>query len=163
LSETRYETSLNLYLARRQKRRLWVIFAGICILACVAGLVFFALRDTVSFFRVPSDITAEDRVLQTRLRLGGYVEKGTVKHIADTQVRFRVTDFRNSEQVYFNGILPDLFREGQGVIVEGRFDASGIFIAGRVLARHDEKYVPKDLADRLKAQGLWEEYLNSDR
>lgn len=163
MSEAAHKTSLKSPFARRRKRRLWIVVAGVCILACAVGLIFFALRDTASFFRLPSEITQADRASQTPLRLGGYVEKGSVKRDAGPAVRFRVTDLRSSEPVFFNGILPDLFREGQGVIVEGRFNASGVFIAGRVLAKHDEKYVPKDLADRLKAQDLWEDYLKRDR
>lgn len=152
-----------MHLARRRKRRFFILVLGICILAFAVGLVFFALHGTASFFRTPSEITDMDRKSHAALRLGGYVEKGTIERDAETGVRFRVTDLRSSQEVRFNGILPDLFREEQGVIVEGSFDTSGIFTAERVLAKHDEKYIPKDLADRLKAQGLWEDYLNHDR
>jgi len=162
MSKSWPKVSTQHYAGRRRKRRLQLVTAGVCVLACALGLIVFAMRDTASFFRVPSDITAADKALHKPLRLGGYVQTGTVERHEGTQVNFNVTDHRKTQAVRFNGILPDLFREGQGVIVEGRFDASGMFIAERVLAKHDEKYVPKDLADRLQAQGLLEEYLHSD-
>lgn len=145
------QVSLNLYLQRRRKRRIVIIISGLCFLAALVALIFYALQDKASFFRIPSEITAEDKASHRLLRLGGYVENGSVKRETSTNIHFTVTDFHHSQDVYFNGILPDLFREGQGVIAEGRFDDKGLFAAERVLAKHDEKYVPKDVSDRIKA------------
>ncbi|RCL00199.1 MAG: cytochrome c-type biogenesis protein CcmE [Candidatus Tokpelaia sp. JSC189] len=151
-----------IHLAQCRKRRFFIFIFGVCILPFVVSLVFFALRDTINFFRIPSEINDLDRRSHAILRLGGYVEKGTVQWDAEAGIRFRVTDMHRSQEVRFNGILPDLFREEQGVIVEGSFDTSGVFVARRVLAKHGENYMPKDLVDRLKVQGLWEDYLNHD-
>jgi len=147
------QTSLSLYLRRRRRRRIGIIIAGLIALAVIVALIFFALQNKASFFRVPSDITAADLASPRQLRLGGYVAKGSVRHGPGAEVDFAITDFHRERQVRFNGILPDLFREGQGVIAEGHFDQSGLFIAERVLAKHDEKYVPKNVADRIKAAG----------
>jgi len=145
------QTSLNMYLKRRRRRRLALVFCGLCFIAAITALIFYALQDKAGFFRIPSDITAEDKSGRRLLRLGGYVEPGSVERASGTDMRFYVTDFHQRQQVRFNGLVPDLFREGQGVIAEGRFDADGLFIADRVLAKHDENYVPKDVADRIKA------------
>ncbi|KAA6206427.1 MAG: cytochrome c maturation protein CcmE [Candidatus Tokpelaia sp.] len=145
------QTSLNLYLKRRRRRRIIIIISGLCFMVVIVALIFYALQDKAGFFRIPSDITAADKISHRLLRLGGYVENGSVKRETGANIRFYVTDFHHKQEVRFNGILPDLFREGQGVIAEGRFADNGVFIADRVLAKHDEKYVPKDVADRIKA------------
>ncbi|MCB1490855.1 MAG: cytochrome c maturation protein CcmE [Rhodobiaceae bacterium] len=141
----------------RKKRRLMLIgFAGI-VLAGAAALVLTALQDEIVFFRTPTDI-AEHKVTEgTRLRIGGLVEKGSVKREQGETVMFAVTDTANSVEVTYTGILPDLFREGQGVVAEGTLEPSGLFVADTVLAKHDEKYMPKEVVDALKAQGVWEE------
>ncbi|GAA4660118.1 cytochrome c maturation protein CcmE [Bartonella pachyuromydis] len=113
------------------------------------SLIIYAMRNTVSFFRTPSEITREDILTGYPLRLGGFVEKGTVEHIGEVGIVFFVTDNIKHEKVIFNGVLPDLFREGQGVIVEGYFDKQGVFIGTRILAKHDETYMSKETADRL--------------
>jgi len=144
------QTSLNIYLRRRRARRWLIIIAGAIFIAAIVLLIFYGLRNKASFFRTPSEITAEDRLSHRQMRLGGYVEKGSVKRGGGAEIQFKVTDFKHDEPVEFNGILPDLFREGQGVIAEGNFDKTGQFIADRVLAKHDEKYVPKDISDKIK-------------
>jgi len=160
-----YDTKafLKMQLVQERKRRFSVFVLGSCILGFVIIIVFFILRDSVNFFRTPSEITDLDRRSHASLRIGGCVEKGTLQYDAKTGIRFKVIDMHSSQEVYFNGILPDLFREGQGVIVEGFFDTFSVFTAMRVLVKHDENYIPKDLVDRLKAQGLWADYLKHDR
>lgn len=146
------QASLHIYLKKRRRRRALIIFIGLVFMTAITALIFYALRDKAGFFRIPSEITAADKASQRLLRLGGYVEKGSVARSKDSaEIRFAVTDFHHSQAVVFKGILPDLFREGQGVIAEGRFDAAGGFIAERVLAKHDENYVPKDVSERIKA------------
>lgn len=142
--------SLKLVLKRRKKEQALMILSCLCILVIAAGLIVYAMRNTVSFFRMPSEITKEDILMGHSLRLGGFVEKGTIEYLEKRKVTFFVTDGLKREKVIFEGILPDLFREGQGVIVEGCFDKHGLFIATRVLAKHDETYMPKETADRLR-------------
>ncbi|MDD9330301.1 MAG: cytochrome c maturation protein CcmE, partial [Bartonella sp.] len=115
----------------------------------VTGLTLYMIRNTANFFRMPSEITREDILMGRSLRLGGFVEKGTVEYSGNMQVTFFVTDNLKHEKVIFTGILPDLFREGQGVIVEGYFNKQRIFIGTRILAKHDETYMSREMADRL--------------
>lgn len=144
-------------ISKRRRTRFIMIIIGIVVLAAAVALVLYALRGTTSFFRMPSEVTADDIQSHRPLRLGGFVEKGSVQYSAGAKVNFIITDYTKTERVEFTGILPDLFREQQGVIVEGHFENPGDFIASRVLAKHDENYIPKDIADRLKQQGLWKE------
>jgi cytochrome c-type biogenesis protein CcmE len=109
---------------------------------------------------MPADLAAATLPAGQRIRLGGLVEKGTILRGQGTDVRFAVTDMENSVKVVFNGILPDLFREEQGVITEGKFGADGVFVADSVLAKHDETYMPKEVAESLKARGVWQETTN---
>lgn len=157
-NELHTRASIQKGLRRRKTKRLFMILGGLFVLAIATGLVLYAMRGTASFFRMPSEITAEDIQSARPLRLGGFVEKGSVEKKDGTKVLFVITDFSHRENVQFDGVLPDLFREGQGIIAEGHFNQDGNFIADRVLAKHDETYVPKDIVDRLKAQGLWEAY-----
>ena len=106
---------------------------------------------------MPADLTTASLQPGQRIRLGGLVEKGHVERGQGATVAFSVTDNQKDVKVSYTGILPDLFREGQGVITEGSFDANGVFVADSVLAKHDENYMPKDVADKLKAKGVWEE------
>ncbi|AGF74274.1 cytochrome c-type biogenesis protein CycJ [Bartonella australis AUST/NH1] len=154
--------SLKLLLKRRKQRRFVMILLCLVVMAVATGLILYAMRNTVSFFRTPSEITREDILTGRSLRLGGFVEKGTVKYSGKTKVTFFVTDHVKHEKVVFDGILPNLFREGQGVIVEGYFDEQGLFIGTRVLAKHDEVYMPKEIADRLK-QHSTERQFDRDR
>ncbi len=114
----------------------------------------FAFSQSIAYFYVPGDLAKASVPPGTRIRLGGLVEDGTVKRGEGSTVTFTVTDTLSTVPVTYTGILPDLFREGQGVVAEGTFGADGLFIADTVLAKHDETYMPKDVADRLKAQGV---------
>jgi len=139
----------------RKQKRLAVILGGLAMLGVAAGLVLYALRDTIVFFYTPSEVVQKNVQPGTRMRLGGLVEKGSVTKADGAKVNFIITDMTKTMNVSYTGQLPDLFREGQGVVAEGSMDASGTFVADTVLAKHDEKYMPKDVADRLKAQGVW--------
>ncbi|MCZ6913628.1 MAG: cytochrome c maturation protein CcmE [Rickettsia endosymbiont of Ixodes persulcatus] len=141
----------------RKQKRLTVIAGGLAVLGLAAALVLFALQQKIAFFRMPSDIQASDIQSQSRFRLGGLVEKGTVVRGEGTKISFSVTDKIKSIPVTFEGILPDLFREDQGVVIEGMFTPAGAFVADSVLAKHDENYMPKEVADSLKAKGIWQE------
>ncbi len=139
----------------RKQKRLSVVLAGVGVLALAAGLVMYALNDTIVFFVTPSELVQKHIEPGQRFRLGGLVEeKSWVKGATNT---FAITDTAKSVPVTYTGILPDLFREGQGVVAEGKLDGTGTFVADTVLAKHDEKYMPKDVADKLKEQGLWNE------
>lgn len=141
--------------AGARKRRRMALFAVIAVaLAGAAALILNAFRDTLVFFRTPSEIAERGEAPGARLRLGGLVKQGSVVHDGAT-VRFVVTDMKKDLPVTFTGLLPDLFREGQGVVAEGAVGQDGVFKADNVLAKHDENYMPKDVADRLKAQGEW--------
>lgn len=141
----------------RKQKRLSVILGGLGVLGVALGLVLYALRDTIVFFYTPSEIAEKGVQPGQRLRLGGLVEKGSVKKEGGTTVQFVVTDTIKSMPVTFTGQLPDLFREGQGVVAEGKIDSAGNFVADTVLAKHDENYMPKEVADKLKEKGVWQE------
>jgi len=116
----------------------------------------FALEDSIVFFYSPSDV-AEKRIKPgQRIRLGGLVEEGSVKRGEKTTVQFTVTDTAKTISVMYTGVLPDLFREGQGVVTEGKLGSDGVFIADSVLAKHDENYMPPEVAEALKKQGVWQ-------
>lgn len=142
----------------RKQKRLSIIAAGAVFLAGSAALVTSALREQIVFFNSPTDVLAQPLAPGTRVRLGGLVEKGSVERGVNSAVTFLVTDTNASVKVRYVGILPDLFREGQGVVTEGTFSADeGTFLADSVLAKHDENYMPKEVADSLKAQGVWQD------
>ena len=135
-------------------QRLAFISLGFLLLAGAVALVLTAFQDNLVFFHSPTDLKTKVISAEQRLRVGGLVEEGSVKQIADANVRFTVTDLANSVQVNFRGILPDLFREGQGIVAEGRYNNS-VFVASEVLAKHDETYMPPEVADALKRAGEW--------
>lgn len=135
--------------AKRRRRWLLAVLAACVLLAWAAMMGVMALSGATSYYRTPAEITREDRGGAVRLRLGGIVEKGSVHYGEGAQVHFRVTDCRMSEAVEFSGVLPDLFREEQGVVAEGRF-VNSLFIADTVLARHDERYMPKEVAEKIE-------------
>ncbi|MDP4822649.1 MAG: cytochrome c maturation protein CcmE [Aestuariivirgaceae bacterium] len=141
----------------RKQKRLTLLAGGLAVLAVAAGLVLFAMRDSIVFFYTPSDIAEKQIAPGTRIRLGGLVEQGSFKKADGAVVNFTVTDTLKTIPVTYTGQLPDLFREGQGVVAEGRMDAAGLFVADTVLAKHDENYMPKELADSLKEKGVWQE------
>jgi cytochrome c-type biogenesis protein CcmE len=139
----------------RKQRRLSVI-AGLGAVVVVAfGLILFALRDQIVFFYSPSEIREKAVAVGTPVRLGGLVKTGSWTRQGD-QNAFVVTDGTTDLTTHFTGILPDLFREGQGVVVEGAMGGDGSFAATNVLAKHDEKYMPKEVVDELKSKGEWQ-------
>lgn len=143
-------------MTRKQKRGAIILF-GLSVLAIAVGLVTFALRDEILYFHSPSDIVAKPVAPGTRIRLGGLVKENSVVRGEETTVTFSISDGEESVGVSYTGILPDLFREGQGVIVEGAFVAnSAQFVADTVLAKHDENYMPKEVAESLKKKGVWQ-------
>jgi cytochrome c-type biogenesis protein CcmE len=139
----------------RKQTRLTFILAALCLLSLAVGLIMFGLRDSIVFFYTPSEIGQKHVASGTHIRLGGLVENGSLVKGADGQVTFNITDHTKTMQVTYKGLLPDLFREGQGVVTEGITGPDGIFKADVVLAKHDEKYMPKEVVDKLKAQGEW--------
>jgi cytochrome c-type biogenesis protein CcmE len=139
-------------MTRKQKRGV-LIGGGVATLAVALILVLFALKDSVVFFHTPSDVIEKGVHAGERIRLGGPVEKGSVTHDGTT-VHFKVTDTIKDIPVSFTGVLPDLFREGQGVVTEGVLDGKGNFTADSVLAKHDENYMPKEVAQALEARGV---------
>jgi cytochrome c-type biogenesis protein CcmE len=134
-----------------------MIGGALAVLAIAAGLVLNALRDSIVFFTTPGGIAEKHIAPGQRFRLGGLVENGSLVRSENLKVKFQVTDGKTTVPVTFQGILPDLFREGQGVISEGSLDASGVFKADTVLAKHDETYMPKAVADELKKEGHWKD------
>ncbi|HVX75851.1 MAG TPA: cytochrome c maturation protein CcmE [Bradyrhizobium sp.] len=142
----------------RKQRRLTLIGCSLAVLGIAVALVLNALRDSIVFFSTPSMIAEQHIQPGRRFRLGGMVEKGSVVRGANLAVTFKVGDGGDiTVPVTYKGILPDLFREGQGVVAEGALDSSGVFRADTVLAKHDETYMPKDVADALKKQGHWKD------
>jgi cytochrome c-type biogenesis protein CcmE len=139
----------------RRRRRLTLIGIAALVLSLAAALALSALRDSIVFFVTPSELAAKPIQPGSRFRLGGLVEEGSVIHNG-TEVRFRVTDGGANLPVTYKGLLPDLFREKQGVVAEGKLDASGVFVADTILAKHDERYMPKEVADALKKEGHWQ-------
>jgi cytochrome c-type biogenesis protein CcmE len=141
----------------RKQRRLVLIGGSMGVLALAAVLVLTALNDSIVFFNSPTDVAEKHIQPGSRIRLGGLVKPGTLERGEKLAVRFEVTDGNRAIPVNYQGILPDLFREGQGVIAEGTLEPGGAFKAESVLAKHDENYMPKEVADALKKQGHWKE------
>jgi cytochrome c-type biogenesis protein CcmE len=141
----------------RKQRRLVLIGAAVGVLAIAAALVLSALRDSIVFFNSPSDIVEKGIAPGTRIRLGGLVQPGSVVRGDGVTVRFDVGDGNRTIPVAYKGILPDLFREGQGVVAEGILENANLFRADTVLAKHDETYMPKEVAEALKKQGHWKD------
>lgn len=140
----------------RKGKRLSVIAGGMTFLAVAVALTFVALGQKASYFYMPADLAAAHVAPGQRFRLGGLVATDSVKRGNDATVRFGVTDGEGTVEVTYTGILPDLFREGQGIIAEGALGPDGLFRADSVLAKHDETYMPREVADALKAKGVWE-------
>jgi cytochrome c-type biogenesis protein CcmE len=137
----------------KKRRRIQMVLIGAVLLAAATAVVGYAMRDGIEFFRSPSQVAAQPPRAGERFRLGGLVAEGSVVRDGG-EIRFAVTDGGASLPVVFAGIPPDLFREGQGVIATGRFEG-GTFVASEILAKHDERYMPKEVADALKAQGMF--------
>ena len=138
---------------RRRDQRLMIIGVAGAVLVLAATLTFAGLRESVVYFVAPSELSEKAEAGQ-RVRLGGLVVEGTVER-AGNIATFSVTDGATSVQVRYEGQLPDLFREGQGVVCEGRWQPGQPFIADRVLAKHDENYMPREVAEALKQRGEW--------
>src|SRR5712691_2593770 len=141
----------------RKQRRLAMIAGGVGVLAAAVLLVLFAMKDSIVFFNSPTDVMEKRIAPGARIRLGGLVAPGSVTRGDALAVRFDVTDGNRAIAVAYQGILPDLFREGQGIVAEGALDGAGVFKADNVLAKHDETYMPKEVADALKKQGHWKD------
>ena len=138
----------------RKQKRLTMILGGLAIIGLAVGIILYALSGTITFFHTPSDLAETGVKPGQRIRLGGMIEAESVKKSAGTITTFNVTDQIKTITVSYNGILPDLFREGQGVVTEGMLQTDGTFIADTVLAKHDENYMPRELAESLKEKGV---------
>ncbi len=139
---------------KRKHKRLTFVIVAMALLAVAAGLILSAFEENIVFFYSPTDVAEKKIAEDRRIRLGGLVEEGSVKKTGGANVTFRVTDLTTAIAVTYKGLLPDLFREGQGVIAEGRLK-DGVFQADEVLAKHDETYMPPEVADALKKSGQW--------
>jgi cytochrome c-type biogenesis protein CcmE len=139
-----------------KRKRLWLLVGSLGVLGVAVALVLSALSDNLVFFYSPTQVAEKHPGPGRRLRIGGLVEQGSVKKDGQ-EVRFTVTDLKQSLSVVYRGLLPDLFREGQGVVAEGSMGADGVFTAREVLAKHDEKYMPPEVAKALKESGRWQE------
>lgn len=140
----------------KKQRRIQVIVVAALALVLATGLIGYAMRDGINFFRAPSQIIAEPPAPTEVFRLGGLVEEGTLVRGQSETVTFSVTDGGASVPVSFTGVLPDLFGENQGMIGTGRY-VNGVFEATEILAKHDEDYMPKEVVDALKEQGVYQE------
>ena len=152
-----YETRKQGRRMTRKQRRLTIIGGSLAVLAVAAALVLNGMRDSIVFFSTPAMVAEKHIPAGRRFRLGGLVQPGSLVRGDNLAVTFQVADGSATLPVSYKGILPDLFREGQGVVAEGALDASGVFKADTVLAKHDETYMPKDVADALKKQGHWKD------
>lgn len=142
----------------RKRRRLWILLLAAVGLGTATALTLAAFQDHLVFFYTPTDLATKPVPRDRSVRIGGLVEQGSVQRVAGTtETRFVVTDLEKSVPVVFAGALPDLFREGQGVVANGRLGADGVFRASEVLARHDENYMPSEVAEALKRSGRWNE------
>src|SRR6201982_2978397 len=141
----------------RKRRRFTIIGGSLAVLAVAAAVVLNAMLDSIVFFSTPTMVAEKHIQPGKRFRLGGLVQPGSLVRGDNLAVSFSVADGSAKLPVSYKGILPDLFREGQGVVAEGALDASGVFRADTVLAKHDETYMPKDVADALKKQGHWKD------
>jgi cytochrome c-type biogenesis protein CcmE len=137
-----------------KRKRLYIVGLALLFLGAAAALVLTAFEDNIVFFYSPTDLAEKGVGPGRTVRIGGLVADGSVVK-SDATVTFTVTDLNKSVEVAYTGILPDLFREGQGVVAEGRIGTDGRFTATEVLAKHDENYMPKEVADALKASGQW--------
>ena len=141
----------------RKQRRLALVGTSLGVLAIAAALGLGALRDSIVFFNSPTDVAEKSIPLGTRMRIGGLVKPGSLQRGDNLQVSFAVTDGRTDISVRYQGIVPDLFREGQGVVAEGRLESGRLLAADTVLAKHDERYMPREVVDALKKSGRWQE------
>jgi cytochrome c-type biogenesis protein CcmE len=142
----------------RKRRRLITLLSALAALGAATALMLSAFNDNLVFFYSPSELAARTVAPTSRIRIGGLVKTDSlVKQAGGHAVAFRVTDGKTELRVVYDGILPDLFHEGQGLVAEGRLGRDGVFVASSVLAKHDEKYMPPEVADALKKAGHWQE------
>jgi cytochrome c-type biogenesis protein CcmE len=141
----------------RRGRRLSLIVLSLAVVGAAAGLSLYALSDSIVFFLSPSEVAEKAVAPGARLRIGGLVKTGTVVKSADQNVAFVLTDGAHDLKVAYQGLLPDLFREGQGVVAEGVLAAPDQMRAETILAKHDERYMPREVVEALKKQGRWQE------
>jgi cytochrome c-type biogenesis protein CcmE len=139
----------------RKQRRLTLIAISLGVLSIALTLVLSALRESIVFFNSPTDVVEKHIAPGTRIRLGGLVKPGSLVRGDNLVHRFSITDGNQEIPAIYEGLVPDLFREGQGVVAEGALEANGTFRADSVLAKHDERYMPREVADALKKQGHW--------
>ncbi len=137
-------------------QRLLLIFLTLVILLSAVLLILYNTRENVSYFYTPSEINKSDMIINKIIRIGGFVENDSFKKISSSSFKFRITDEKASIIVTFNGILPDLFREGQGAVIEGFFSKDDVFEATNVFAKHDENYMPASIEESLKDTGYWD-------
>jgi cytochrome c-type biogenesis protein CcmE len=142
---------------KRKHKRLGFVLLGLVALGGATALMLTAFSDNLVFFYSPSELAAKPLAPGQRIRVGGLVETHSVTHEDGSRVAFRVTDGKTDVRVAYEGVLPDLFREGQGVVAEGKLAADGVFLASTVLAKHDERYMPREVVDELKKTGHWQE------
>ena len=147
---------MNIAKIKRRRRFMIILFCFIAISISVF-LILNASRDSLIFFYSPSEVKTINVIEGKTFRLGGLVVEESFEYIVNTKVQFMVTDGVNNIMVMYEGVLPDLFREGQGVICEGKLDPNGNFIAERILAKHDENYMPPEVVDKLKETDQWQE------
>jgi cytochrome c-type biogenesis protein CcmE len=140
----------------RRRRRMYLLIAAAVVLGLASVLILRAFEDSLVFFYSPTDLATRSDIDRDRvIRVGGMVAKYSVQR-QGTQVRFTITDGPHKLTVSYNGVLPDLFREGQGIVAQGRISGDGVFTAREVLAKHDENYMPREVADALKKSGYWQ-------
>ena len=140
----------------RKAKRLTLIFGALAVLGLAAALIMFALRDNIVFFYTPTQLAEKHPGPGARLRIGGLVKQGSLVKGESRDVSFVITDNEKELATTYTGLLPDLFREGQGVVADGVLGSDGKFRADSVLAKHDERYMPRDVAEALKKQGVWQ-------
>ena len=140
----------------RKRQRLLLVVVALVLIGGATALVMLALSDSVAFFVTPTEIATDGVEPDRRFRLGGLVVPGSVERsAADGTVAFALTDQAHQVRVRYQGLLPDLFREGQGIVAQGHLAQDGVFVASEVLAKHDESYMPPEVADALKRAGVW--------
>ena len=141
----------------RRGRRLMMVAAALGVVGTAVGLALYALSDNIVFFYSPSELAAKNVPMGAHLRIGGLVVAGSVVRLGEDQLAFSITDGSKQVRVSYEGTPPDLFREGQGVVAEGILEAPAVFRAETILAKHDERYMPREVVDSLKKQGRWRE------
>lgn len=136
-------------MTRTHKRRIWLIMTIVCVMAMIIGLVLFALRQNINLFYTPSELNKLTVKPTSRIRVGGMVRNGSLKSHDNLKVVFIITDYSQDLEIAYTGVLPDLFKEGQGVVALGTLNANNTFVAEQILAKHDENYMPPELVGKI--------------